>query len=228
MLVVLSGMLLATSLAVAFLLGREAGRAETAAPDLLVEAPPAQVKPAPARRTAPQPRPRPGPPPRVEPEPAPPSPPTTPPPPAPAQRPAAPAEPDVAPSERAAVARYFEDVDEIAGGNTGAGDPETMAMALLSQATSGDWNQFDELGDAQRSMLRRLRGLRIPPVCQEYHQKMVTLLEAGASLLDNVRQGMQSGDLGAVSTLATTAQRLQADAEEARHPAPAMRQRYGL
>ena len=63
LLIVLSGTLLATLLAVAFLLGLEAGRTETAAPDLLAEASPAPVEPAPARRTAPQPRPRPAPPP---------------------------------------------------------------------------------------------------------------------------------------------------------------------
>ena len=142
LLIVLSGMLLATLLAVAFLLGREAGRAETAAPDLLAAAPPAPVEPAPARRTAPQPRARPAPPPRpprVEPEPAPPSGPTTPPPATQAPEPPAPAEPAAHSRERAAVARYFEGFDEIAGSNAGAGNPETIAMALLSQATGGDW-----------------------------------------------------------------------------------------
>ena len=62
------------------------------------------------------------------------------------------------------MARYFEEFDEIAGSNAGAGNPETIAMALLSQATGGDWSQFDELGASQRVMLRRLRGLRVPPV----------------------------------------------------------------
>ncbi len=38
LLIVLTGMLLATLLAVAFLLGREAGRAEPAATDLIVQA----------------------------------------------------------------------------------------------------------------------------------------------------------------------------------------------
>ena len=189
----LSGTLLVTLLAVAFLLGREAGRTETAAPEPLAEAPPALVEPAAARRSAAPSRPRaaaPPRPPRDDPEPAPPSPPTTPPAPTPAPSPAASAaEPAVDPHERAAVVRYFEEFDEIAGSSAGAGDPETMAMALLSQATGGDWSRFDELGDTQRSMLRRLRGLRVPSVCRDYHRKMVTLLEASATLLDNVRQG---------------------------------------
>ena len=234
LLIALSGMLLATLLAVAFLLGREAGRAETAA-DLVAEAPPAPVEPTPARRAAPRPRPRPDPPsrpsrpsrpPRNDPEPAPPSGPTTPPPPTPAPGPAAPAEPAADLRERAAVARYFEEFDEIAGSNADAGNPDAMAMALLSQATGGDWSQFDELGDNQRVMLRQLRGLRVPPVCREYHQRMITLLEASAALLDDVRQGVQSGNLGALSTLTTTAQRLQTDAEAASRLAAAIRQRY--
>ena len=78
LLIVLSGMLLATLLAVAFLLGRDAGRAQTGAGDLLAAAAP--VEPAPARRAAPRPRPAPPPrPPRDDPDPAPPSGPTTPP-----------------------------------------------------------------------------------------------------------------------------------------------------
>ena len=221
LLIVLSGMLLATLLAVAFLLGREAGRAETAASDLLAEAPPAPVEPPPARRAAPRPRPAPSPrPPRDDPEPAPSSGPTTPPPPTPAPGPAAPAEPVADLRERVAVARYFEEFDEIAGSNAGAGNPDAMAMALLSQATGGDWSRFDELGETQRVMLRQLRVLRVPPVCREYHQKMMTLLEASAALLDDVRQGVQAGNLGALSTLTTTAQRLQTDAEAARRLAP--------
>jgi len=84
LLIVLSGMLLATLLAVAFLLGRDAGRAQTGAGNLLAAAAP--VEPAPARRAAPRPRPAPPPrPPRDDPDPAPPSGPTTPPPPTPDQ-----------------------------------------------------------------------------------------------------------------------------------------------
>ena len=227
LLLTLSGLLLATLLVVAFLLGREAGRAETAAPDQLAEASLAPVEPAPARRAAPRPRPEPPPRPRRnDPEPPPPSRSATPPPPTPA--PVAPVTPTIDPRERAAVARYFEEFDEIAGSNVGAGDAETMAMALLSQATGGDWSQFDELGDSQRAALQRLRGLQVPPVCRDYHQQMITLLEAGAALLDEVRQGVQSGNLGALSTLTRTSQRLQADAEAARRLADGIRQRYQL
>jgi len=77
-------------------------------------------------------------------------------------------------------------------------------------------------------MARRLGRLRVPPVCREYHQKMVTLLGAGATLLDTVKQGIESGSLGALSTLTTTAQRLQVDAEEARRLAAAIQQRFGI
>ena len=228
LLFVLSGLLVATLLAVAFLIGRDAGRAETAAADLLAEAPPASVEPAPSRPTGARPRTRPEPPARVEPDPASASPRPTRAPPEPTPALAPPAEPAVDPRERAAVARYFEEVAEISGSTAGVGDPETMAMALLSQATGGDWSQFDELGDTQRSMARRLGRLRVPPVCREYHQKMVALLGAGATLLDTVKQGIESGSLGALGTLTTTAQRLQVDAEEARRLAAAVQQRFGI
>ena len=174
LLIVLSSMLLVTLLAVAFLIGRESGRAETAAPDLTVTTLPAPVEPAPARRVAPRPRPTPAPrPPADDSAPAPPVPPTSPPPPTPAALPVAPAEPAADPRERAAVARYFEEFDTIAGSDAGTGNPEAMAMALLNQATGGDWSQFDELANTQRLMLRQLRGLLVPPVCREYHQKIM-------------------------------------------------------
>ncbi|MDP6579874.1 MAG: hypothetical protein QF681_04380 [Vicinamibacterales bacterium] len=229
LLVLGSTVLLTALLVVAYLLGRDAGRTEQAA-----TGPPAAVAPEPVEPTVPprattrqSPRPQrpsaPAPlPPLTQPSPA------SPPSPAPVSEPAAPDDPVVDARERAEVARYFEQVDEVAGSSGGAGDPETLAMALLSQATGGDWSQFDELGDTQRSMLRRLRRLQVPSPCRNYHEKMVSLLEAGASLLDEVKQGVQSGDLGALSTLATTAQRLQAEAEEARRLAAGIEQHYDL
>ncbi len=57
---------------------------------------------------------------------------------------------------------------------------------------------------------------------------MIALLDAGAALLGKVRQGVQSGNLGALSTLTTTAQRLQTDADAASRLAAAIRQRYGI
>ena len=209
LLLALSGLLLAALLAVASLLGREAGRAETAPPDQLADAAQAPVEPARTGRAGPRPRTEPAPRPRRDdPEPARPSPSTTPRPPVPVPAPApvAPAEPTIDPRERAAVARYFEEVE----------------------ATGGDWSQFDALGDGQRAAVRRLRALRVPPACRDYHQQMITLLDAGATLLDEVRRGVQSGGLGALSTLTRTSQRLQTDAEATSRLADDLRRRYGL
>ena len=230
LLVALSVTLVGALLTVAFLLGRQSGRAENAAPEpeVVAVAQPAPGEPAPVPRPAARPSPRRDPPPRIASEPAPPAPAASPPPSTPAPQPVAPAAPTVDPRERETVARYFDEVDEIAGGSAGVGDPETLAMAMLSQATGGDWSQFDELASTQRTMLRRLRGMRVPTPCREYHQKMTGMLEAGADLLDEVKQGVQSGNLGALGTLSTTAQRLQRDAEAARQLAAAIQQRYQL
>lgn len=130
-----------------------------------------------------------------------------------------------------AVARYLDEVDAIATGSAGAGDPESIAMAMLGQATSGDWTQFDELRDTQRAMARRLRAVRSPPECGDcraYHQQMLTLLDAGAGLLEEVRDGVQAGDIAALGTLATTAQRLRSDADSARRLGAAIQAKYGL
>jgi hypothetical protein len=226
--------LLTALLAVAYLLGREAGRTEHIATGVGTEALAGSVEPTLTARAVPQQAPRPQAPPEsaavADPAPAPRVPPLT----VTATSRVAlpePATPDAPPldqADRAAVARYFDEVDQIAGNSGGAGDPEALAMAMLTQATGGDWRQFDELGETQRTTLRRLRSVRVPPPCREYHQKMVTLLEAGADLLDTVKEGVQSGSLTALSTLATTAQRLQTDAEEARRMADALQRRYGL
>ena len=101
-------------------------------------------------------------------------------------------------------------------------------MALLSQAASGDWSAFDQLGDTQRVMLRRFQRLQVPEACRLYHNKMVSLLETSSSLLDGVRQGVEAGNLAALSTLATTARRLQADAEDAGRIANALQTKYAL
>ena len=111
------------------------------------------------------------------------------------------------------------------------GDPKSMAMAMLGQATSGDWTQFDALADAQRAMVRQLRAVHAPagcPDCRTHHQQMITLLDAGASLLEEVKDGVASGNIGALGTLATTAQRLQSDAETAQRLAAAIQTQYGL
>jgi hypothetical protein len=143
----------------------------------------------------------------------------------------APAPAPVDAGERAAVARYLEQVDAIATEGSGMGNPESMAMAMLGQATNGDWTQFDELSDTQRAMVRQLRGVRAPAGCSEcraYHQQMISLLDAGASLLEEVKDGVASGNIGALSTLATTAQRLQSDAEAAQRLSAAIQAAYGL
>ena len=129
------------------------------------------------------------------------------------------------------MARYLDEIERLSDRNAGAGDPDTMARALLSQATGGDWREFDALADTQRSMVRDLRRIRVPAFCgdcQQYHQKMLSMFETAADLLEDVKGGVQSGNLGALGTLASTAQRLQGDAEDARQLATAIQRNYGL
>ena len=228
--------LLAALLVVAYLLGRDAGRAERAtaavepvvAPETPTASPAARAETPTRPPTRPEPRPtRPASPGQTTETAA--DPPATTPSPPPA--PAAPSGPRIDPQERTAVARYLDEIDRLSSTQTGVGNPDAMAQALLSQATSGDWRQFDELGDTQREMVRQLRRVRVPATCadcRDYHEKMVEMFETGASLLDEVKDGVQSGNLGALGTLATTAQHLQSDAESARRLAVAIQTRYGL
>jgi hypothetical protein len=136
----------------------------------------------------------------------------------------APAAPTIDPRERAAVARYFEEVEAIAGDNMGTGDPETMAMALLSQATGGDWGNSTSLATAS---VTRCGG------CEVFGSPRSAETTIGrwshcSTLAPRSWPRSGRASLGALSTLTRTSQQLQTDAEATSRSAHDIRQRYGL
>ena len=155
-------------LTVGYLIGRDSGRPAVAgdpAPQVTVAPraePAALVRAAPptADARAPTTSPVPAPTrPAAAPAPAIPSPP------APTRRPA-PANP-----QREAVASYFEALDAIgAEGGLSTSDPESLAMAILSQATTGDATAFNKLTAAQQLSLTAIRRVRPPAPAREHHR----------------------------------------------------------
>lgn len=131
--------------------------------------------------------------------------------------------------QRDAVDRYFREIEAIdVGRGSVADDPEAMAMAILSQATSGDTSVFDELADNQRAALRRLRAIRAPNPCREHHRQSITLLEQSVRLLDRVKRGLADGNIGALSELSSEAERLKREAEQVESLVAGIKQQFDI
>ena len=225
LLVAVAAGLVAALVAIAFLLGRESGRSAdvarvSAEVETASEAPPAPSA-GPAGTT-----------PRVAP------PPPTPAAPAmspsaststPAPRGAAPV-PRPAPDTRTrdAVARYFEQVDELGGDGMSMGNPDDFAMMIVSESASGNFSAFDQMLSDQRANLRRLQRMSVPRELREYHAQTIELTQSGIRLLENVRRGLESGDMTRLMALSSSAQTMQADAEKAERLATELKRKYDL
>ena len=230
---VAGGALVVCLVGIGYFVGRESGRAsvDRAAPPPQMAAPPS-APPAVAPRVA-------------APRRAPPTPSSTPVGPAPAgtapaplpMRPAPVPAPPVAPlsgapptsPQRDAVARYFEALDAIgAEGGLATNDPESLAMAILSQATTGDATAFDRLTAAQRSSLAAMRRVRPPDQAREHHRRTVVLLEESSRLLSRLKQGLLDGNIAALGELSSQANRMKTQAEDLQRLADQIKQQSGL
>ena len=131
--------------------------------------------------------------------------------------------------QRDAVARYFEELDAIgAEGGLAADDPESLAMAILSQATTGDATAFDRLTAAQRSSLAAIRRVRPPAQAAEHHRRTVALLEESSRLLSRLKQGLLDGNIAALGELSSQANHMKTQAEDLQRLADQIKQRSGL
>lgn len=131
--------------------------------------------------------------------------------------------------EREAVARYFRDVEaiETAGGGPG-GDPQQMALAILTQGTQGDWSSFDKMSRDQRALLDRLQQVSVPVPCQPYHNRSVALMRDSIGMLESVKTGIQSGNVSALTTLTARAQKLQSEALDVQSLGESIKRQYGV
>ena len=131
--------------------------------------------------------------------------------------------------QRDAVARYFEELDAIgAEGGLATNDPESLAMAILSQATTGDATAFDRLTTAQRSSLTAIRRVRPPAQAREHHRRTVALLEESSRLLSRLKQGLLGGNIAALGELSSQANRMKTQAEALERLADQIKQQAGL
>jgi hypothetical protein len=187
----------------AFLLGRESARKDTAAgPPVAFVAPPAAPSPAAPPTPEPAPEARPLPDDHAQPPPQ---------------------DAEV----RAAVRQYFREMDQ-AQDQGSIGDPKDFAQKLLTGMMSGDTSGFDQVVRAANVGLAKARTLAPPQPCASYHQQMLKLLEQTTAMLVKLRGALQNKDPGAAATIASDANSLKDAAEALEQQEKSIKSRFGL
>lgn len=224
----LGGVALAASLlALAFLIGRETGRAdrelEVTREPVAPVAQPSSGPPAmaPATRVAAPPR---ASPPGSSPSLAPDAPRFAP---EPSLSPPAPAG-SAAARERDAVERYFREIESLGGTGAIGGSPNELAQALLSEGVQGNWSSFDKLIEDQRSVLSTLQRTSVPAACRTYHTRMSDLVREGIRMLEAVKSGLESGNVGGLQAVSAQAQALQVEAGALTDLGQEIKREYGF
>jgi hypothetical protein len=130
--------------------------------------------------------------------------------------------------ERRQVQKYFADVDGLLQGQSFSGDPQVLAQKLLQQATSGDTSGLDALFAAHEKATVALRGLDVPPACQEHHRRTLALAEKTLGLGRKVQAGLSGGDAGQLLQLAPLGREAEQEARELQDLDRRLRQAYGV
>jgi hypothetical protein len=130
--------------------------------------------------------------------------------------------------ERRQVQKYFADVDGLLQGQSFSGDPQVLAQKLLQQATSGDTSGLDALFAAHEKATLALRGLDVPPACQEHHRRTLALAEKTLGLGRKVQAGLSGGDAGQLLQLAPLGREAEQEARELQDLDRRLRQAYGV
>ena len=130
---------------------------------------------------------------------------------------------------RARVARYFADVEAMQQASKGwSGEPQAAAQQMLREAVSGNTEGFRSMGDATRKLAEQLRALPAPEPCVPHQQKTLEVLDLAGRVLDKMRSGLESGDMGALGAMANDGQELERRTREVDALAASIKKRYGL
>lgn len=148
------------------------------------------------------------PPPPPAPVAAPPPAPVPPPPPAPVA---------VTPTEASpGVKTYFAKIDKIMAETESIGDQNAFATQVLQQGMNGKTEGFDNLINSTRKASTALRGITPPPNCREHYQLLLKQTDSSMRLLEKVKSATVSLDTGALTALGAEGQGMQADANRLR------------
>lgn len=117
----------------------------------------------------------------------------------------------VASTERAAVADYLKQVDEIVGASAMAG-PLPISAKLLERGMTSDPSASDGLIQQTNEAKAKLAALNPPPLCQEHHTLLLGQLSEAVLLLREVKAADASGDTVRLAALAESSLKSQGEA----------------
>lgn len=130
-----------------------------------------------------------------------------------------------------AVAAWLDRLDRaLMEGKTWT-DPDTMAQTILQDALAGRTDGFDRLIAGNQSVHDRILALRPPADCAEcarYHAATVAVLSDSIRLLRRLRESTATGDLGALAGAQGEAQGLEARARDIERLDQELRKAYRL
>lgn len=132
----------------------------------------------------------------------------------------------VDPNLRAAVTRYFSELDAIEAVAKTWSDPQQLAMEIVQQSATGDSHGLDTLVATQRQARERLRAVAVPDVCREHHALVSALMDEAIAMLNRLRQAVTSGDLDALQAITSSAHELEAQTKRLDALASSLKQRY--
>ena len=145
---------------------------------------------------------------------------------APVQLPAAPAAQEDA-GAVAPVAAYFARLERIQGA-AGGGPSQEVAQRILGALLQGDDSAFTALIDQTERAEREVQGIVPPPECATYHQALLASLAAGRAVLAELRAALAAEDANRVLALAGQAASLQEQAAALEAEERELRSRFGL
>lgn len=109
------------------------------------------------------------------------------------------------------VPTYFAKIDAIRT-ERGQGDPNAFAMSLIKATMNGSTSGFDELIEDSERMEAEIQAITPPESCAGYHEATLDALAESRELLEDLKDGVQQGDMQALMGIAQRASALQATA----------------
>lgn len=129
--------------------------------------------------------------------------------------------------ERAAVAAYFQTVENIQPGSSG--DPESTARQVVTGLSKGDTSGFDGMIQQAQVARNRLSAITPPQPCAAYHRESLESLDAGLDLMRDMKKDLSSpGQEASAINLAERANALKARTEALQLQEKSLKQRFGL
>lgn len=100
-----------------------------------------------------------------------------------------------------AVVAYFARIDAIQV--EGNGDPTAFAQSMVGGIEQGDSSQMDKLIGEAKQALSKIREVRPPVSCVEYHRRLIEALNESVGGLERFRNTIEKHDMNSVASVAT-------------------------